>query len=305
MRKGEKVGNRKFNTTKEKINLDKVLDEFIVLCERRGLSQTTITGYRYNWKYFLEFLCDKAITHNTLSDYVGYLQEQGKKPTTINSYVRNISPVLKWGADMGYFPRVKFIQVEEQEQNKDIYTQEELNLLLAKPRTKDFTTLRNWAMVWTFISTGIRRSELINLRINNLDFINRTVLLTKTKNKQLRYIPLSSSLIEVLEFYLKMRKGEGNDYLFPTVYNTRMSNSTLSKAIEGYNTSRGVLKTGIHLFRHTFITNSINKNVNILTLKRITGHKNLTVLNRYYNTKTKDIVDVIDDITPQLKRKKL
>lgn len=303
MRKGQKVGSRKFSTSVKSISLDNVLDEYCNLCKRRGLSDVTIQGYQYGWKYFLEFLENDNIYENVIIDYISYLQDKNYKATTINSYIRNISPILNYGYDMGYWHKPKYIEVKKQDTIKEIYTDNELKLLLAPPKSKDFVNLRNWAIVWTLASTGIRRNELINLRIANYDPINRTLLLNATKNKKPRYVPVSNSLYEVLTEYLKVRGGNPSDYLFPTVYNNKMSSSTVNKEIALYNNSRNVTKTSIHLFRHTFITNSVNKNVNPLVLKKITGHSNFQILNNYYNAKTKDIVDVIDSITPSINRK--
>ncbi|QNU68887.1 tyrosine-type recombinase/integrase [Ruminiclostridium herbifermentans] len=88
-------------------------------------------------------------------------------------------------------------------------------------------------------------------------------MIQKTK----RYIPVSSSLYEVLEEYLSIRKFDNPDeYLFCTVYNNRLSTSTINKELKKYNRSRGVLQTGIHKYRHTFITNAVNNNTNALLL---------------------------------------
>lgn len=304
MRKGEKAGKQQFNSiSKKQKPYDEVLEEYCELCRRRGLSEVTIQGYRYSTTYFKKFNEDNPITRNTAYDYIKYLQDNNFKWTTINSYIRKLSPILNYAYEMGYYPKVKIEYVKGQKQLKEIYTKEELDKLLEQPKEKDFVTIRNWTIVWVFASTGIRRNELINLKISNVDLFNRTILLNVTKNKNARYVPISSSLYDVLEEYLQLRNGDSEDYLFPTVYNTKMATSTINKELQSYNISKGVLRSSIHAYRHTFITNAVNNNVNILLLKKITGHSSKTTLSGYYNTKVNDIIDVIDTIAPKNQKK--
>jgi integrase/recombinase XerD len=142
---------------------------------------------------------------------------------------------------------------------------------------------------------------------DEVDMVNRVIVLNYTKNKKCRYIPISSSLYQVLEIYLNIRNYENADeYLFCSVYNDILSTSTINKELEKYNRSRGVLQTGIHKYRHTFITNAVNNNTNALLLQKLTGHSTLKELNTYYNANTKDIASIIDDIAPKnLNRKNL
>jgi len=300
MKKGEKVGKMQFNTTDRKQKpYEEVLDEYCELCKRRGLADITIKGYRYSTRYFNKFNDNNPIATNTILDYIKYLQDNNMKWTTINSYIRKLTPVLNHAFEMGYYPKVKVIYVKGQKEAKEIYTQEELKLLLERPKKKDFVNTRNWAMTWVFASTGIRRTELINLKVCNVNLLERTLLLNKTKNKNARYVPISSSLYDVLQEYMQIRNGANDDYLFPTVYNTKLATSSINKELQEYNMSQNVLRTGVHKFRHTFITNAVNNNVNILLLKKITGHSSTTTLSGYYNAKVNDMVDIIDTIAPK------
>ncbi|NRT32615.1 integrase/recombinase XerD [Clostridium beijerinckii] len=300
MRKGEKVGKVQFNTNDKKQKpYDEVLEEYCELCKRRGLAEITIKGYRYSTRYFKKFNENTLINRNTILDYIKYLQDNDVKWTTINSYIRKLTPVLNYAFEMGYYPKVKVEYVKGQKEAKEIYSQEELQLLLEKPKKKDFVTIRNWAMTWVFASTGIRRTELINLKVSNVNLLERTLLLNTTKNKNARYVPVSSSLYDVLCEYIELRNGKNSDYLFPTVYNTKMSTSAINKELQNYNLSKGVLRSSIHAYRHTFITNAVNSNVNILLLKKITGHSSTTTLSGYYNAKINDTLDIIDTIAPK------
>lgn len=81
-----------------------------------------------------------------------------------------------------------------------------------------------------------------------------------------------------------VRNGAGEDYLFCSIYGDMMGRVTLQSSVARYNKSRGVEKTSIHLFRHTFITLEVREGIAPLVLRRITGHKSLKALDGYYNT---------------------
>lgn len=77
-----------------------------------------------------------------------------------------------------------------------------------------------------------------------------------------------------------------------------MRRTTLQCSVSKYCKVHGIEKTSIHLFRHTFITLSVRKGVSPLILKRITGHKDLKMLNHYYSFDVSDIVSIVDEINP-------
>ncbi|MBC2579955.1 site-specific integrase [Clostridium sp. DJ247] len=311
MKRGEVKGTQLFKQKQEnKKTYKELLEEFILSLKVKGRSEYTLRSYKYHSKYFAQFLGEDTLCNTinlkTLEDYILYIQDVKKitNGVTINSYLRNIGAVVHFGIRKRYIledfeiPVVKY-----QETFKEIYTKEELHDLLEKPKKQDFNTIRTWTIIWTFASTGVRARELRELKVKGVDLLNRTITVNATKNKKARYLPISNSLAEVLTEYLEVRGGESDDYLFPTVYGDQLAQSTLQKSIKIYCNTLGIQKCSLHLFRHTFITNAVNQNVSPLILKRITGHSTLKELNRYYNAKTTDMVNVIDDIAPQMSKK--
>ena len=310
LRKGISKGSQMFRNERQiiKKTYEEAFKEYMITAKVRGLAEDTIKTYYHHHKYFTEFIGkDKNcgdIDVKTMESYVLYLQGKVVKGNTINSYLQNISPVIKFCIKKGYIledfivPRVKV-----QETFKDIYTEDELDALLQPPKNKDFVSIRTYTCIWVFASTGLRANELRHLKVNNINMIDRIITCNYTKNKKARYLPISSSLYEILDDYLKLRQGEGEDYLFPTVYGDILSRTSLQKGISVYCHKRGVEKGGIHIHRHTFITHSVEKNVSPLILKNITGHSTFKQLNRYYNAKTSSMVEVIDSIAPNLNKK--
>lgn len=290
---------------------EELLEEYLRYSKALNRSEYTIKAYKYHSKYFLEFigknfLCEDIDIH-LIEEYLLYLRDKKglTNGTTLNSYIRNLSPIIKYGYRKGYiYSDFEFPTVEEQEKVKEIYTAEELDKLLEKPKSRNFVEIRTWTMIITFASTGIRLRELRELKIKNVNMIDRTITLNDTKNKKSRILPISMALMEALQDYFEYRGGESEEYLFCNVFGEKISQTAVQKSIKDYNLKRGVNKYSIHLFRHTFITNAVNQNVSPLILKKITGHTTMKELNRYYNASPRDIVNIIDDIAPKPTKKK-
>ncbi|SFN72053.1 tyrosine-type recombinase/integrase [Proteiniclasticum ruminis] len=310
MKKGVSKGNQLFKSTNQMPNksFDEAHEEYINNLKIIGRSEETIRTYNHHKKYFLNFLggnvkCSE-INEETLNKYILYLHNKNIRAVSINSYLQNISPIIKFCIKKGYIKHGFMIpRVKGQEKIKEVLTDEELKMLLESPKKTDFVTIRTYVIIWVLASTGIRASELRNLRVKNVDIIGRTIVCNHTKNKKARYLPISNSLAVILSEYMQYREGEVEDYLFPTVYGDMMSSTTLQKSVSNYAKERGVRKQGIHIHRHTFITNSVLKNVSPIILKSITGHSTFKELNRYYHNNTSSLVEIIDSIAPKMKNK--
>ena len=111
--------------------------------------------------------------------------------------------------------------------------------------------------------------------------------------------PLCSEMKHILQEYLRIRKGTENDYLFPNEFNGQMSENCLVSAIQRYNRSRGVTKTSIHLFRHTFARKYLlDCGGNAFTLQKLLGHSTLEMTRKYCELFNADIVRDYDSHLP-------
>jgi len=93
---------------------------------------------------------------------------------------------------------------------------------------------------------------LVNIKIEDINLEDEEVLFKTVKNRVQQVIPLTRSLQKILVEYLSYRNGEPSDYLFCNIYSGKLSLSSLNTVIRRYNGRRGVAKTSIDLFRHTF-----------------------------------------------------
>ena len=269
--------------------LSQCFEDFIKQCKRKNLSEATIRSYRHHLaKFFQYFGNDTDIAmyaQNTVYDYVSHLQEVLNNPTTINTGLRHLKAFTRFLNEQGYINAVKISFLKVQETAKDCYTEQELRMLLRKPNIKEcsFAEYRNWCMVNFLIGTGCRISTLINVRIADIDFDNAFVTFRHTKNKQPQIIPLPQNLISIIQEYLEVRQGTGEDYLFCNDLGTQLHPHSASHAVMAYNRSKGITKTSAHLFRHTFAKNWVMQGGDIFRLQKVLGHQTLQMSQHYSN----------------------
>lgn len=137
--------------SKTNISYKSLLELHIKNCRLKNLATVTLDGYRTASRYFLDFAgydltCDD-VTQDLISEYCLHLQT-AYKPQTVNSYMFKISPTVLFGVEQGYIPhQIQFTHVVEQETIKNIYSQEELEILLKRPKNNDFADFRAWVIL--------------------------------------------------------------------------------------------------------------------------------------------------------------
>jgi len=142
----------------ENISLDELFRLYVHECRIKNLADVTIKGYKFAYKYFKDWLgkditCDE-VTQDLINEYVLYLKNRLGKPQTVNSYQFKISPVIKYGYKRGYIKdHIIFTHLVEQEQIKEIYTKEELQVMLKMPTEGSFTELRTWVIINMLLAT--------------------------------------------------------------------------------------------------------------------------------------------------------
>ena len=94
---------------------------------------------------------------------------------------------------------------------------------------------------------------------------------------------------------MKYRKGEANDYLFCNVYGKQLVRSTVYHSFYDYNKNRGVQRTGMHRYRHTFAKKWVMMGGNVVTLQKVLGHSSLEITQNYLNLLVSDLKKDIEE----------
>ncbi len=180
------------------------------------------------------------------------MRAAGLAHNSISTYVRVFRTFLNWCQREGRAD-LTIPNMKDKETVKETYTDEELSLLLEKPKSDcSFAEYRNWVIINFLLNSGCRAATVRNIQNRDVDLGARQIVYRHTKNGKVQVVPLCSKMVSILWEYMTIRKGEPEEYLFCNQYGEMLSENALRLAIAHYNRSRGVEKTSIHLFRHTF-----------------------------------------------------
>lgn len=282
--------------SKADITAQEGFDKFFRIKKAKNLSPDTLSHYKNYFRYFSEYFeitqhCS-AITRDTYYGYIEYLQEtKNANATTLNTYLGTLRTILYFFMEEGYMPQFKAELLKAEKKIKETYSDEELDKILQKPNVKNcnFTEYRNWVMSNYFLATGNRLRTAINLKIGHLDFENNLIFMGKTKNGRQQLIPLSASLAEVLHEYLAYREGEKEDYVFCNIHGKQLTRDGTVTIFQKFHRSRGVDKTSIHAYRHTFAKKWILNGGDIFRLQKILGHSNVEMVKNYVEMFSNDL----------------
>lgn len=286
----------------ESCTLETASNEFFKYNKVKGLAVATQRTYKGYINGFVDWFGRERnvydITTKVLDDFVIKKTDEGAKPISVATIMKHLRTFLNFCHKRGYMPEIEVIVPKFQVELKEPYTDDEMKLLLARPITDNWIEWRAWAMVNYFFSTGQRLSTVINIKIEHLDLDKRVVKLVHNKDKIQKYMPLSSAIVKVLQEYISLSELEEQDYLFPEIEGKQLKARSAEQAIELYNKSRGVKKTSIHLFRHTFAKNCICNGMNPVKLQKLLNHKDITMTMRYVNLYSDDISNDLDLFNP-------
>jgi integrase/recombinase XerC len=172
-------------------------------------------------------------------------------------------------------------------------------------KAEDFKSMRNKLIVELFYSTGIRRNELINIKINDIDFSNGTLKVLGKRNKE-RYIPLITIVQDSIKNYLleRMKVDTVDQYLFLTNGQKKTYPVLVYRIINDYfSTVSSKVKKSPHVLRHSFATHLLNEGADLNSVKELLGHASLASTQVYTHSSLGKIKEVYNQAHPRSKKK--
>ncbi len=285
------------------VSVKEVFEDFVVAQTAKGYTEKTIANYRSHFKSISSHIdIDRAFSNLTQADIDGMIvsmRESGLATNSISSYVRVFKTFMNWSRQQGY-TTLTVPNYKQVETVKETYTDEELLLLLEKPKVNGtFCEYRNWVIINFLLNSGCRASTVRNIQNRDVDLSSSRIVFRHTKTHKVQVVPLCSQMLRILRDYLKVRGGKDSDYLFCDEYGGMLTANALRLAIERYNHSRGVEKTSIHLFRHTFARKYlIDCGGDAFMLQKLLGHSTLKMTRHYCNIYDADIANNFDRLSP-------
>lgn len=293
--------NERLKIDSEVFTIEKGFELWIQNCKRRGLSMATIDYYNSVANIFMDNIYYKTkieeINSKVIDRFILLLQDKNVKTTSINSYLNGIRSVCNWWAREEYLDSFKIDKIKCDEVIKETFTEEEIKILLKRPNIKScaFLIYEAYTLCNLLYGLGTRASTICNLKIKDIDLDNGYIFYGKTKNRKQTIIPIGKTLIYILKEFLLYRKGNPDDYVFVNAHGKKLDKDRLYEIMKRYYLSKGVTKTGIHIWRHTFARDYIKNGGNALKLQAQLCHATLDMTKKYVNLYGNDMRDDINN----------
>ncbi|WP_375236339.1 tyrosine-type recombinase/integrase [Winogradskyella sp.] len=241
-----------------------------------------------------------AVGYNIIRQWIVGLVNSGITNRSVNRKVSSLNSYYKFLIKTGNL-RVnplkghKALKIEKKIQVP--FSQKELsNVLEILNDVKDFESSRDKLIVELFYATGIRRAELIEIKIKDIDSNNKTLKVLGKRNKE-RYIPLIPSVLETINSYKKYRAGlaeiKDKNHLLLTNNGLKVYETFVYRIINKYfSKASSKLKCSPHVLRHSFATHLLNEGADINSVKELLGHSSLAATQVYTHSSIAELKKV-------------
>jgi integrase/recombinase XerD len=248
----------------------------------KNVSPNTLEWYKYSFKAFAPYIPTSAEPKElraALKAAVMVLAQSKRKPITVNDYIRAFNAFLRWAFQEGHVSeliRLDFLK-EEQRLIETLSEEHVRRLLSWKPRT--FAERRLQALAYLLLDTGLRISEALSIRREDLDLDNMLVTV-RGKGGKFRTVPFSFEMRKVL---FRWNQGHSFPLVFPTIQGCSVNLRNLLrdfKTLQQHVCIIGV-RFSPHTLRHTFAVTYLRRGGNVFYLQKMLGHSTLEMTNRY------------------------
>lgn len=290
------------------------IDSFLqYLKDVQGYSEKTVVSYAHDLKRLDDFLVshDLSVTEMVYEDarsFVADLYDQDLSPASINRILSGNRMFFRSLLENSVVKADPFKRVSGAKNTRKIPTvlaREEIEKILSCP-TDDYTSLMEVTMFNLFYSTGCRLSEVLGMRISDIDFENRRIIVTGKGNKQ-RYVFLTNRAKQMLiKQYLPDRlevirrcKTEDDGTVLINCKGKKLPLSTVHSIFDKYRLRLGLTKKFTpHVFRHSFATHLIDNDSDIRVVQVLLGHESIGTTQIYTHVTGKRLEQVYRNSHP-------
>ena len=296
-----------------------MVDAFLEYLDlEKKYSVHTIAAYKNDLQSFRKFLVTEYAQENLIE--VHYSQIRNWIVSLVNLKVSNRSVNRKVSALKSFFTflqKTKQIDHNPLSKHKSLkiekriqvpFSFKEINTVINhidKDTNDDFESLRNRLIVELFYSTGMRRSELINIKQRDVSFSDKTIKILGKRNKE-RFVPLLGSVIQTLKRYLDLKKEFeiGLEELFITEKGNKIYETLVYRIINHYfGQVSSKEKRSPHILRHSFATHLLNEGADLNSVKDLLGHSSLASTQVYTQNSLDVLKKVYNKAHPRGKKK--
>lgn len=297
------------NTTIEDV-AEKIVTEFEEALVADGKASKTLESYVGDIRAFLQWLESKGTTfignlkRFHITSYRNYLVQECYEVNTINKKINSLQSFNQFLMDKEYLTeqivdlkkdKVKVAAGSEQE--VEVFTDAEIEKLLFYIQSEEVTS-RDRLIILMLLYTGVRVSELVNVKLKDIDVLAMNLTVAWGKGGKRREVPLKGEVIEAIREYLegerKNNKFANSEYLILTNRSAKMDRDAVNRLLSRMQ-SKLSIRMHPHKFRHVFCTRLLKRGVELTTVAKLAGHASIqTTASFYINTSQKDKREAVE-----------
>ena len=282
------------------------------LSSEKKYSIHTTKAYQDDLKSFKSF-CNRTydtedlleINYSQVRSWIVEMVNRGISNRTINRKISSLKTFYKFLVKTKQIQESPLISHQALKVSKKIqvpFSQIEIEKVIENLTIgKDFESIRNKLIVELLYSTGMRRAELIELKLQSINIESSTVKVLGKRNKE-RYIPLLNSVHETLKMYIieKNKIDVNNEYLFITKKGNKIYPNLVYRIINDYFSSvSSKVKKSPHVIRHSFATHLLNEGADLNSVKELLGHSSLASTQIYTHSSLSELKKVYNQAHPR------
>ena len=272
------------------MQISEAREQFVSYLEaERGYSPLTIQAYRSDLSQFIESLNQQGASLSVadiqtceIRDFMVNLQARGLSPQTIARRINCLRSFFNFLWTNDYVSRNPCLKIKTPKKERKlltVLTEEECRALLAAAYKSHYTMLgfRDRAIVSLLLYTGVRRQELLNVTLEDIDLKQGWLRVRRGKGNNMRLVPLVPEAIGAVEDWLEFRPVCKHRFLFSTLTRKPLGRHGLQYLFRKALMSAGISRPGIsvHTLRHTFATLLLRNGCDLMSIKEMLGHASL------------------------------
>ena len=284
---------------------------FGFLENEKKVSANTLQSYKRDLKQFEKYLeiseeKYKDLTDEGIKDYIKYMQEEGKKPSTISRGLASIRSFYQYEAKNKVVEKDPTEGIQSPKIEKrvpSVLTSNEVALLLDQPKNVDLKGTRDKAMLEFAYATGMRVTEIISLNVDDINL--ETGYATCKNGKKERTVPIGEMSLKALKDYMlnarhTMIKDDNEKALFVNVNGQRLTRQGFWKIIKYYKEQAHIDKDITpHVLRHSFATHLLQNGADLKSIQTMLGHSDILSTQIYMQFQDESLKNVYKKAHPR------
>ena len=281
---------------------------FDYLYIEKGLSQNTVQAYETDILSFLNWLTKTPninylnLKEDNINKYIAYLFKNKLKSSSVNRKISSLKSLYLYLIKKNILKKSPISEVITPKKEKYLpssMSEEEVDRLLKSPDPSNKTEKRDKAMIEMLYATGMRISELVNLKLTDVD-MQRCVAKVFGKGKKERLIPFGEAALEALTDYISDRDKSASKEIFLSNRGKKLSRVAFWQRIKIY-LIRENLKNSIspHTLRHAFATHLLNRGADLRSVQLLLGHSDLSTTQIYTHIAKQRLSEVLKKHHPR------